>query len=116
MEVGVVIRLLFQNSSLLSPQSFYSSDDERLDRASSPCSSIDSDYPSSPSSSPPPLWMTNVESDSDDYSPVCSEADPNEFGFVENNDKGSDDSIYVNMNSVDEVEELDEDDNCNVCK
>lgn len=90
-----------QRSELLSPQfptaciteeswfrptrqlSSNSSDEEtalnlstRYDRSPSPCSSIDS-YPAP--SSPPLPSVGATDSDSDDYSPVCSEADPNEF-------------------------------------
>lgn len=57
--------------------------------------------------------MTNTESDSDEYSPVCSEADPTEFGTNEENDNKSDEG--VNMKNVCEVEEL-EDDDISVCK
>lgn len=97
---------------MLSPQSLCSSDEERFDRTSSPCSSLDSyEYPSSPYASPSPLWMTNPESDSDDYSPVCSEADPNEFAT--NNDNETNDT--VNMETVCEVEEFEDDDTA-MCK
>lgn len=103
----------FQNTSLLSPQSVYSSDEERFDRASSPCSSIDSDYASSPCSSPPPLWMANTESDSDEYSPVCSEADPTEFATTDDIDNKSD--VGISVKNLCEVEVL-EDDDISACK
>ncbi|KAJ8927879.1 hypothetical protein NQ314_019623 [Rhamnusium bicolor] len=65
----------------------FSSDDEmdtfsytKYDRSPSPCSSTDSDMPwSSPGSSPKSFKNDISDSDSDDYSPVCSEADGAEF-------------------------------------
>lgn len=98
--------LYFQSSSLVSPQSVCSSDEERIDRAASPCSSIESDCLSSPCSSPPPLWITNTESDSDEYSPVCSEADPTEFAI--NEDYGNHEKATLNEDTVCEVEKLDD--------
>lgn len=55
--------------------------------------------------------MTNSESDSDEYSPVCSEADPTEFAGTEDNDI----EMNVHMENVCEVEEL-EDDDITICK
>lgn len=95
---------------MLSPSvSLYSSDDERFDRAS--CSSIDSDpkLPSSSRSNPsPPLWITNGDSDSDEYSPVCSETDPAEFDVAEENE---------NRNTPNEtMDEFDDFNVLSVCK
>lgn len=54
----------------------------KFDRSPSPCSSSDSDMPltwSSPGSSPKSLITDVSDSDSDNYSPICSEADNSEF-------------------------------------
>lgn len=54
----------------------------KFDRSPSPCSSSDSDMPiswSSPCSSPKSLITDVSDSDSDNYSPICSEADNSEF-------------------------------------
>ncbi|KAJ8954093.1 hypothetical protein NQ318_004398 [Aromia moschata] len=106
---GVSISLRSPQSPSSSEDSFWirqysyspsSSDDEidflsfsRHERSPSPCSSTDSDVQtlpwSSPSSSPKSFSNDFSDSDSDDYSPVCSEADSSEFPLPMAEDDGT---------------------------